>query len=95
VTAATLSSALRAAEAPGPELADWLDSLPERPDRIRAWPLIGRLPPYHKRGSADWPVATLAVPFNIHDDGRPVGPVWILVFAGETPHPDCKEVSTC
>ena len=93
MTAATLSSALRAAEAPGPELADWLDSLPERLDRIRAWPLIGRLPPYHKRGSADWPVATLAVPFNIHEDGRPVGPVWILVFAGEPLHPGCKEVS--
>ena len=90
MTRDTLSTAIRPHS---PELADWLDSLPDRPDRVRAWPLIGRLPPYHKRGSADWPVATLAVPFNIHEDGRPVGPVWILVFAGEPLHPGCNEVS--
>lgn len=89
MTRDTLSAAIRPHS---PELADWLDSLPDRPDRVRAWPLKGRLPSGHHRGSPSWPVATLAIPYNLYEGDQPVGPVWVMVFEGEKLHPDCKEV---
>jgi hypothetical protein len=93
VTTAVLCAALRGAASPGPELAAWLEALPKRPDRLRAWPLPGPLPHPRWMDTGRWPVATLAVPYQLHQEGVAIGPVWVMVYQDEPTHPLCRAVA--